>query len=75
MKLEDEVMSSSTRSMLSLGGSKPWPDAMELMTGKRQLDAGDILEYFKPLEQWLLTTNKQLGVHIGWEASDSEKAN
>lgn len=63
-----------TRAMLSMGASKPWPDAMEAMTGQRQLDAGDILEYFKPLEQWLLKTNKQLGVHIGWEPSDSKKA-
>lgn len=57
-----------------MGSSKPWPDALEAMTGQRKLDATDILEYFKPLEKWLLKTNKQLGVNIGWEPSDSEKA-
>lgn len=60
--------------MLAMGSSKPWPDALEAMTGQRNLDATDILEYFKPLEEWLLKTNKQLGVNIGWEPSDSEKA-
>lgn len=62
------------RSMLAMGSSKPWPEALEAMTGQRKLDATDILEYFKPLETWLLKTNKQLGVNIGWEPSDSEKA-
>lgn len=60
--------------MLSMGTSKPWPDAMEVMTGQRQLDAGALLEYFKPMEEWLLKTNRELGVNIGWEPSDSEKA-
>lgn len=60
--------------MLAMGSSKPWPEALEAMTGQRKLDATDILEYFKPLETWLLKTNKQLGVNIGWEPSDSEKA-
>lgn len=60
--------------MLELGSSKPWPDALEAVTGQRQLDASAILEYFKPLEDWLLETNKKLGVNIGWERSESEKA-
>lgn len=60
--------------MLTMGTSKPWPDAMEVMTGQRQLDASALLEYFKPMEEWLLKTNQELGVQIGWEASDSEKA-
>ena len=60
--------------MLSMGTSKPWPDAMEVMTGQRQLDASALLEYFKPMEEWLLKTNQELDVNIGWESSDSEKA-
>lgn len=58
--------------MLKMGSSKPWPDAMEVLTGTRKLDAGALLEYFKPLEEWLLKTNKELGVRIGWEKSDSK---
>ena len=32
--------------MLALGASKPWPDALEVMTGQRQMDASALLEYF-----------------------------
>lgn len=56
-----------------MGSSKPWPDALESMTGERKLDASAFLEYFKPLSDWLLKTNKELGVYIGWDESDSEK--
>lgn len=55
--------------MLSMGSSKPWPDALEVLTGTRKMDAGAILEYFKPLEDWLVTRNKELNVHIGWDKS------
>lgn len=58
--------------MLAMGSSKPWPDALEVMTGERKMDASAFLEYFKPLEDWLIKTNKELGVHIGWERSDSK---
>ena len=39
--------------MLEMGQSKPWPDALEALTGERQMDATAILEYFKPLKEWL----------------------
>jgi peptidyl-dipeptidase A len=39
--------------MLELGQSKPWPDALEALTGERKMDATAILEYFAPLRQWL----------------------
>jgi peptidyl-dipeptidase A len=50
--------------MLSLGASKPWPDALEVVTGTRQIDAGAILEYFAPLQAWLKEQNK--GQKCGW---------
>jgi DNA-formamidopyrimidine glycosylase len=34
--------------MLTMGLSKPWPDALEAMTGSRQMDATAILDYFAP---------------------------
>jgi peptidyl-dipeptidase A len=50
--------------MLSMGLSKPWPDALEALTGKRQMDATAILEYFGPLQKWL---NEQIkGKPVGW---------
>lgn len=50
--------------MLAMGASKPWPDALEAMTGTRQMDAAAILEYFAPLRTWLKTQNK--GQTCGW---------
>ncbi len=50
--------------MLSLGLSKPWPDALEAITGQRQMDATAILDYFAPLQKWLDEQNK--GKPVGW---------
>lgn len=55
--------------MLSIGSSKPWPDALEVLTGTRKMNAGAILEYFKPLEDWLMVRNKELDAHVGWDKS------
>jgi peptidyl-dipeptidase A len=50
--------------MLEMGQSKPWPDAMEVLTGQRKGDASAILEYFAPLKKWLDEQNQ--GMKIGW---------
>ncbi len=50
--------------MLEMGQSKPWPEAMEALTGQREADAGAILEYFAPLKKWLDEQNK--GMKVGW---------
>jgi peptidyl-dipeptidase A len=52
------------KKMLEMGQSKPWPDALEALTGERQVDAGAILEYFAPLKKWLDEQNK--GQKAGW---------
>ena len=39
--------------MLKLGTSRPWPEALEAMTGSRQMDATAIIDYFAPLKTWL----------------------
>jgi peptidyl-dipeptidase A len=51
--------------MLSLGASEPWQDALEKLTGSRDIDAGAIVEYFQPLMQWLEEQNK--GQQCGWQ--------
>ena len=51
--------------MLKLGASEPWPDALEKLTGTKQMDASAILEYFRPLEAWLDEQNK--GQSCGWD--------
>ena len=50
--------------MLSLGASAPWQDALEKLTGTREIDASAITEYFQPLTAWLATQNQ--GQQCGW---------
>ncbi|MGA7382389.1 MAG: M2 family metallopeptidase [Terriglobales bacterium] len=50
--------------MLAMGQSRPWPDALETLTGQRQMDASAILDYFAPLQKWLDEQNK--GQKVGW---------
>ena len=50
--------------MLSMGQSRPWQEALEKMTGSKQMDATAILDYFAPLSAWL---DEQLkGQQVGW---------
>jgi len=50
--------------MLAMGCSKPWPDALEAITGQRQMDATAIRDYFAPLQKWLDEQNE--GKPVGW---------
>ena len=52
------------RAMLALGASKPWPDALEALTGERKIDANALIEYFAPLQAWLAEQNQ--GQSCGW---------
>ncbi len=52
------------KAMLAMGASKPWPDALEALTGQRQMDASAILDYFAPLKTWIEAQNK--GRVCGW---------
>ena len=49
---------------LALGQSRPWPDALETLTGQRDMDATAIRDYFAPLQKWLDEQNK--GKPAGW---------
>ena len=51
--------------MLAMGTSRPWPEALEKLTGTRQIDATAILDYFAPLKKWLDEQNA--GEREGWE--------
>ncbi|ESO94196.1 hypothetical protein LOTGIDRAFT_215685 [Lottia gigantea] len=50
--------------MLSLGTSKPWPEAMEAITGQRKMDVRPLVEFFTPLLDWLEKQNS--GKKFGW---------
>lgn len=51
--------------MLAMGSSKPWPDAMEKLTGTREMDGAAVVEYFEPLMGYLKTQNE--GRSCGWD--------
>ena len=46
------------KAMLSLGASRPWPEALAALTGKKEMDATAIIDYFEPLMKWLQEQNK-----------------
>ena len=52
------------QAMLELGQSRPWPEALEALTGQREMDATAILDYFAPLKAWLDEQNR--GRTCGW---------
>jgi peptidyl-dipeptidase A len=52
--------------MLSLGASKPWPEALETLTGEKQMDATALAEYFAPLKKWLDEQNEKNHYAVGW---------
>jgi peptidyl-dipeptidase A len=49
---------------MALGASRPWPDALEALTGQRDMDATAIADYFAPLKKWLDEQNA--GDEAGW---------
>jgi peptidyl-dipeptidase A len=50
--------------MLAMGLSQPWPEALDVVTGHKRMDATAILAYFAPLQKWLDEQNK--GKPVGW---------
>jgi peptidyl-dipeptidase A len=60
----DRKAGAKLEAMLKMGASRPWPEALEAMTGERKLDATAILEYFAPLKAWLDERNQ--GHPTGW---------
>ena len=54
--------------MLRMGRSRQWPEVMFAMTGSREIDASALLDYFRPLYEWLVRENA--GHAVGWDESD-----
>jgi peptidyl-dipeptidase A len=61
---ESKAAGEKLKAMLALGSSKPWPDAMEVLTGSREMDAAALMEYFAPLKTYLDEQNA--GRTCGW---------
>ena len=61
---ESQPAGQKLNTMLSMGQSRPWPDALDALTGEKQMDATAIVDYFAPLSKWL---DEQLaGKPVGW---------
>ena len=60
----DKQVGAKLNAMLEMGQSKPWPDALQVMTGSREMDGGALVRYFAPLKTWLDRQNK--GKPKGW---------
>ena len=52
------------KAMLEMGVSRPWQDALEVLTGSREMDATAILDYYASLKEWLDEQNQ--GRQCGW---------
>ncbi len=61
---DDKEAGRRLNTMLAMGQSKPWPDALYELTGQREMDATAIRDYFAPLQKWLDEQNK--GKPVGW---------
>jgi peptidyl-dipeptidase A len=61
---ESKEAGKKLNAMLSLGLSKPWPEALQTMTGSPKMDATAIIDYFAPLKAWLDEQTK--GKPVGW---------
>ncbi|MGK3962908.1 M2 family metallopeptidase [Sorangium sp. So ce118] len=59
-----EAAGERLRQMMAMGRSRPWPEALEAVTGSRQMDAAAMLDYFAPLKDWLDRQNR--GRTCGW---------
>ncbi|MEO1169605.1 MAG: M2 family metallopeptidase [Pseudomonadota bacterium] len=60
----NEEVGARLNTMLEMGSSRPWPEALEAFTGTREMSAEPMLAYFQPLQTWLEEQNE--GRQCGW---------
>ncbi len=61
---ESKAAGERLNKMMAMGLSRPWPEALEALTGSKQMDATAIIDYFAPLQTWLDQQVK--GKPVGW---------
>lgn len=61
--------------MLAAGRSRPWPQTLYHLTGERAMTAGAMLEYFAPLQEWLVNYRIKKGYTIGWKKRKLQTSN
>jgi peptidyl-dipeptidase A len=52
------------QTVMEMGMSRPWPEALRALSGEEGMDATAILAYFEPLHEWLKDQNR--GRKCGW---------
>ncbi len=60
----NQAAGAKLNAMLAMGQSRPWQEALEKISGTRQMDATAIRDYFAPLQKWLDEQNQ--GKPVGW---------
>jgi peptidyl-dipeptidase A len=60
----DKEVGAKFNTMMEMGQSQPWPEAMKAFTGQDKGDASAVAAYFAPLDKWLTQQNK--GRQCGW---------
>ena len=58
--------------MLELGKSKPWPYALEKMTGSKEMSVAPMKEYFQSLQDWLVKVRCSKKYKIGWPGQPAD---
>ena len=61
----NEVAVEKIISTMAMGQSQPWQDAFENITGSRSLSGSSVMNYYKPLKEWLDKQNENR--MCGWE--------
>lgn len=56
--------------VMKLGFSKPWPEALTMITGQPKMSAQPLMEYFQPLIEWLEKENNKNQEVRGWPDYD-----
>ncbi len=62
----DKKAGEKLNAMLSMGMSRPWPEALKALTGEDRMDANAMMEYFAPLKKWLDQQNAANNAKPGW---------
>lgn len=66
----DPPLTLSCSDVMKLGFSKPWPEAMAIITGQPHMSAEPLIEYFQPLIEWLEKETSKSGEVLGWPEYD-----
>ncbi|KAM3725070.1 Inactive angiotensin-converting enzyme-related protein [Dirofilaria immitis] len=65
--LERSSITDKIKKVMASGSSITWREALESITGSREVDASAMLEYYQPLITWLEEENAKENVYIGWD--------